>query len=97
MPRYISLLNLTDQGIRDVKSVPQRIEACVGMFQELGVTPVELYLVTGQYDFVVILDAPDDETIARAMLAEGAKGNNRSQTFRAFSGEEIGRIINGLP
>ncbi len=93
MPRYISLLNLTEKGIADPRSIPERIEASKRAFSAAGATFVDIYLVTGMYDYVLITDAPDDETMARVAFEVGMEGNVRSQTFRAFSQAEIARIV----
>ena len=54
-------------------------------------------LVTGQYDMVAILEAPDDETLARVALAIGSQGSTRTETMRAFSESEYRRITAALP
>ena len=96
MPHYIALLNLTEQGIRDAKSIPQRIEAAQKACEQAGATWGHLYMVTGQYDYVLLFDAPDDQVAANLMLAQGTKGNIRSQTSRAFDQEEIRQLISKL-
>ena len=50
----------------------------------------------GRYDTIVILHAPDDETLAKAMLMVARKGNVRTETFRAFTEDEYRHIIDGL-
>jgi uncharacterized protein with GYD domain len=96
MPTYISLVSLTDQGVRDAKSIPERIAATERLFQEFGATLKELFLVMGEYDYVAIAEAPDDETAAKAVLSLGARGGVRTVTFRAFKKDEIPKIIQGL-
>ncbi len=97
MPTYISLLRLTHQGIQNIKQAPSRIEASRKAFEAAGARLRDVYAVTGQYDYVVILEAPDDETAARTGLALGAAGNVRSETMRAFTEDEYRRIIGALP
>lgn len=65
MPTYISLVNLTDQGIKEVKNAPERLQAFDAAAKEIGGKVVGFYLVLGQYDYVVITEAPDDQTAAR--------------------------------
>jgi len=96
MPTYICLANLTEQGVKNAKDIPSRIEETRKLFSSVGAKLKEVYLVTGQYDYVVIAEAPDDETAARAALSLAAKGNVRTQTLRAFTPEDLGRIIGGL-
>ena len=97
MPTYISLLRLTQQGIQSIKEAPGRIDAARQAFEAAGARLKDVYAVTGQYDYVVIVEAPDDETAAAAGLALGARGNVRSETMRAFSQEEFRRIVAALP
>ena len=96
MPTYISLANLTSQGVKDAKSITSRIEDTRKLFESLGAKLKEVYLVTGQYDYVVIAEAPDDETAAKAVLSLASKGNVRTQTFRAFTAAEMGRIVGDI-
>ena len=97
MPTYIVLLRWTDQGIQNVKESPARIEAARQAFEAAGGRMRDTYLVTGQYDLVAIAEAPDDETMARIALAQGARGAVRSEIMRAFTEEEFRRIIGALP
>ncbi|UCH36214.1 MAG: GYD domain-containing protein [Armatimonadota bacterium] len=96
MPTYISLVNITEQGVQDAKSISRRVEQTRQLFEGFGVTLKELYLVTGQYDYVAIADAPDDETAAAAILSLASRGNVRTQTFRAFDAEETARIVSKI-
>ena len=97
MPTYISLLRWTEQGIQSVKESPNRVEAARKAFEAAGGRLRDLYLVTGQYDFVAVIEAPDDETAARMALSLGARGSVRSETLRAFTEDEYRRIIGALP
>ena len=97
MPTYISLLRWTEQGIQNVKESPKRVEASRKAFEAAGGRLRDLYLVTGQYDFVAVIEAPDDETAARMALSLGARGSVRSETMRAFTEDEYRRIIGALP
>ncbi|KAB1140374.1 GYD domain-containing protein [Streptomyces luteolifulvus] len=93
MPTYVTLLNWTDQGIRQYKDTAQRAEAFAAAAQNLGVTLSNLYWTVGSYDLVAVVEAPDDETATAALLQLGGAGNVRSTTLRAFGREEIDRII----
>jgi uncharacterized protein with GYD domain len=97
MPTYISLLRLTQQGIQNIKESPNRVAASRKAFESAGGRLRDIYVVTGQYDFVAILEAPDDEAAARMALSLGALGNVRSETMRAFTEEEYRRIVGALP
>jgi uncharacterized protein with GYD domain len=93
MATFITLGNFTDQGIRNIKDTTKRAEAFRAMAQKAGVTVKELYYTMGQYDIVAIVEAPDEQTATALLLSVGALGNIRSQTLRAFSREEMGKII----
>ena len=93
MPTYISLVNWTDQGIRDLKESPARADATAQLVERLGGKLVELYWTVGPYDIVAIIEAPDDETATAMQLTVGMSGNVRTTTLRAFDREEIERVI----
>ncbi len=97
MPTYISFLNWTDQGIKNVKDSPNRLEAAKAMLREMGGEIKDVYITSGQYDMVVIADVPDGGVMAKFALAAGALGNVRTQTSRAFTEEEFRGFISDLP
>lgn len=96
MPTYISLVNLTEQGVKEVKNAPERLRAFDDAAKEAGGKLVGFYLVLGQYDYVVITEAPDDQTAARLILSTIAQGSVRTQTMRAFPREEFEQIARGM-
>lgn len=96
MPTYIALMNWTGDGIGQIKDSPKRLDAGRKLFKQLGIKLKDTYLTMGRYDLVCILDAPDDETFAKAMLTLGSKGMTRSETLKAFNEAEYRRIINAL-
>ncbi len=97
MPTYIILNRWTDQGIGKVKESPARLDAARDAFREMGAALKDFYLTMGQYDFVAVVEAADDETAARVALSVGSRGATRSETLRAFTEEEYRRIIAALP
>ncbi len=97
MATYIMLIQLTAQGIKNVKDSPQRVTAAKELFRQAGAEIKEFFLTMGRYDTVCIVEAPDTETMARAALALGSLGNVHTETLRAFSEEDFRRIINALP
>jgi uncharacterized protein with GYD domain len=97
MPTYIALANITDQGIRTMSDLAQRLQNADQAFSQMGASLREVYLMMGPYDYVVIAEAPDDETMARIALIIGGQGNVRTQTFRAFDRQEALRLVSGLP
>jgi uncharacterized protein with GYD domain len=96
MPSYIILGKYTDQGIRNVKQSPQRLDAARGAVEKAGGT-MQFYLTMGRYDFVALTEAPDDETFAKVLLGIGASGNISTETLKAFPEAEFRRITAGLP
>lgn len=97
MATYISLLRYSQQGIEKIKESPARLDAARKAFEQLGANIKAFYLVTGRYDAIVIAEAPDAMTIAKASLALGARGNVRSETLQAFTEEEFRKIVGALP
>jgi uncharacterized protein with GYD domain len=97
MATYISLLRYTQQGVEQIKDSPARLDAARKAFEELGASIKAFYLVTGQYDAMVITEAPDDTTVAKVSLALGSRGNVRTETLRAFTEAEFRKIVSALP
>ena len=97
MPTYISLLSWTDQGIRTVKEAPDRVRRAEQLLQQSGMKLTDFYLTMGDCDMVAVFEAPDDEAIARALLALGMQGNIRTKTLKAFTRDEFETIIGSLP
>jgi uncharacterized protein with GYD domain len=96
MATYISLLNYTDQGIRNAKGSPERQQQAEERLRQLGGRFIDLYLTMGQYDNVLVWEAPDDEAAARFMLGLGAAGNVRTTTLKAFPQDQARNILNSL-
>ena len=97
MPTYISLLRFTQQGIEKIKDAPARLDAARKAYDAVGARLKEFYLVTGQYDAVVVSEAPNDEVVAKLALSLSSRGNVRSETLRAFTEAEYRNIIAALP
>ena len=97
MATYIFLVNYTQKGIEDIKESPERLDEAKKAFQAMGAEMKEFYLVAGQYDLVVVAEAPDDETIAKLALTIGSKGAVRTETLRAFTEDEYRKIVSEIP
>lgn len=97
MATFISLLGWTDQGIRNVKQTTARAEAFKAMAQKVGVPVKDIYWTVGPHDVVIVMEAPDEETVTSLLLSVGMLGNVRTQTLRGFSAEEMNRIITKMP
>lgn len=93
MATFIALGTFTDQGIRNVKQTTERAQAFRDMAQKAGISVKDIYWTVGTYDLIVIVDAPDEETATSLLFSVGSLGNIRTQTLRAFSAEEINRIL----
>ena len=96
MPTYIALLKYTQQGAANVKDSPSRLDAGRKLFKKAGAKIKDTYLTMGRYDLVCIIDAPDDETLARLVLQLGAAGNVQTETLRAFSEDQFRKIVDSL-
>ena len=97
MATYITLLRYTQQGMKNIKQGPARLDAAKQAFKAAGAEIKNFYLTMGQYDAVVVSEAPEDETTAKIALAIGFLGNVQTQTFRAFQESEYRKIISALP
>lgn len=97
MPTFITLGNYTEQGISKIKQSPDRLDEARTALQELGVEIKLFYLTMGRYDLVTVVEAPDDETAAKALLAIGVQGNVRTETLRAFTEDEFRELVDALP
>jgi uncharacterized protein with GYD domain len=93
MATYIMLCNFTDQGIRNVKDTTKRAEVVKDAAKRFGANMKDIYWTMGQYDIVVTVEASDDTSMSAFALAVGAAGNVRAQTMRAYSKEEMNKIL----
>jgi uncharacterized protein with GYD domain len=93
MPVYINLVRWTDQGIRNIKEAPQRIDAFKKAVQAAGGKLTGFYVTMGKYDIVTIVDAPNDEAMANIVLATESKGSIRTQTLKASTEEQFRAIV----
>ena len=96
MVTYLMLLNWTDQGIRNVKDSPKRLDAVKKLAKEMGGEVKSFYLTLGQYDLVLVVDMPNNDKLASFGLKLGSLGNVRSTTLKTFSEDDYRRIIAGL-
>ena len=93
MPRYVILVDWTEQGARTVADTIQRAEQVTQMVGQMGGRMEHLYWTQGRHDLVGIMEAPDEETAAAVGLRAGLAGAVRTETLRAFDAEEMGRIL----
>ena len=93
MAMYVSLLKFTDQGIRNVKETIKRAAAATAEAEKMGAKISDAFWTMGAYDVVLLLDAPNDETMTAFTLKLGSLGNVKTQTMRAFRREEMEGIL----
>jgi uncharacterized protein with GYD domain len=96
MPSYVMLANWTDQGARQVKDSPKRMDSAKKALTEMGGKFQSLYMTMGDYDLVGIYEAPDDAVAARFTLLLGQMGAVRTRTLKAFPEAAYREIINSL-
>jgi uncharacterized protein with GYD domain len=97
MATYITLAKWTPQGIQAIKDSPARLDAFKKLIQAMGGTLKGFYMVTGRYDMILVTEAPDAETVAKAVLATASKGTVSTETLHAFNEEQYRKIIGSLP
>jgi uncharacterized protein with GYD domain len=96
MPTYVVLAKMTPQGAQGVKEIPQRRQRAREAAKELGITYRDGWLTMGEYDVVLVLDAPDGEAMAKYVMKIAMQGNLSTQTLRAFSESEADALISSL-
>jgi uncharacterized protein with GYD domain len=96
MAMYVSLIQFTDQGIRNVKDTIKRSEAAMAEAEKMGMKIIDALWTMGAYDVVVVLDAPDDETATAFACKISSLGNVKTHTLRAFRREEMEGILSKI-
>jgi uncharacterized protein with GYD domain len=93
MPTYVSLVNWTEQGIKNFRDTVRRAEDASGLIETHGGQQRQMLWTLGEYDLVAVVDFPDDETATAVLLQIGAGGNVRTKTMKAFDAEQMSAII----
>ena len=93
MATYLVLGHFTEQGMHKVKDTTKRAEAVREIARKCGATVKDLYWTLGQYDVALVLEAPDETSATAFGLSVGVLGNVRTQTLRAFTPEEMTRLL----
>jgi len=81
MGKYVVISSLTDEGAKSMKTNPQRVKEVNGELEKMGVTVLEQYAVLGEFDFLNIVEADDNATVAKAMLELASRGSIRTRTM----------------
>ncbi len=97
MATYIMLGNWTDQGIRNIKDSPRRIDAAKASAKGAGGEIKDAYMTLGSHDVVIVTEFPGDDAAATFSLVMSSRGNVRLTTLKAFSEAEARKIIGSLP
>jgi len=97
MATYILLMKLTEQGIKEIKKAPRRIEQATKGIEAMGGKLIGFYTVMGEYDYVAIGEVPSDEVAMTFLLGLGSLGNIRTTTLKAFTKEELAEMVKKLP
>lgn len=97
MSQYILLINWTGQGISKIKESPDRYNSFKASLEKAGGKVIGAYYTFGEYDVVIIIEAPNDKVVMSLMLDVGSYGNVRTKTLKAFTAEEVVKIIKDLP
>jgi uncharacterized protein with GYD domain len=89
MPTFLMLTNLTAEGVRTLKNNPGRIDEVNREVEQMGVKVVAQYATLGQYDFVTVVEAPDEKTMAKVSVELGSRGTMTSQTLAAIPAGDL--------
>jgi uncharacterized protein with GYD domain len=84
MPTYVMLTTLTPDGVQTIKNNPGRIKEVNREVEQLGATVKAQWATLGQFDFVNVIEAPDEQTITRVSLELGSRGTGRYETLTAI-------------
>lgn len=89
MPRYIIMSNLTDEGAKTLKKNAGRIKEVNAELKNMGVEVIDQYAVLGNFDFISIVDAQDDNEVMKAVIAIASRGSIKTETYKAVPIDEF--------
>ncbi|MBJ7332440.1 MAG: GYD domain-containing protein [Solirubrobacteraceae bacterium] len=89
MPTYIMLSTLTSDGVQTVKNNPQRIREVNREVEQLGANVKAQWATLGEFDFISVVEAPDEKTMARVSLELGSRGTSKYETLAAIPIDEF--------
>jgi uncharacterized protein with GYD domain len=96
VPAYVMLACWTEQGARQVRDSPKRLDQAKKALTEMGGEFKSIYMTMGEYDLVLVYEAPDDAVAARFTLLLAQLGSVRTRTLKAFPEAAYREIINSL-
>ncbi len=94
---FIVTARWTDQGIRAVKEAPKRMQAAREAAKKLGIEFKHVFLTSGDFDLLVIAEAPNGDVVAKFAMMSGSLGNVRTRTVRGWTEAEMNKLISELP
>lgn len=97
MPRYVQLINYTQEGIEQFEDVPELNQQARELANEMGGKIVDFYVTLGQYDAIAVVDVPDAKTVATGTITMAQTGTIQTETLRAFDEDDVEDIIESLP
>jgi uncharacterized protein with GYD domain len=93
MPRFLTLLTFTEQGVGEIKKTIRRAADFRKSVEAVGGQVTAQYWAVGEADGCIVFEAPDEETAAALLLALAQKGNVRTRTLRAYDATEFAKIV----
>ena len=93
MPTYVMLTNLTPEGVQTLKNNPGRVGEVNKEVEQLGVKVKDQWATLGQFDFITIVEAPDDTTMAKVSVELGSRGTMSSQTLSAMPTADLAKAL----
>jgi len=93
MATYVTLIKWTDQGRKEVASLPDRIDAVSKRVEQAGGKVIGNYVTMGRFDQVAIVEAPNDEIAGKLALMVAERGNATTETLRSFSSDEVRKLM----
>jgi uncharacterized protein with GYD domain len=89
VPTFIMLTSLTPDGVKTIKNNPGRVHEVNREMEQLGIKVVSQWATLGRYDFVSVVEAPDERTMAKVSVEMGSRGTTTNETMTAIVAEEF--------
>jgi uncharacterized protein with GYD domain len=93
MPTFIMLTRLTSNGVKTIKDNPGRVQEVNKEVEQLGVKVVNQWATLGEYDFVTVVEAPDEVTMAKVSVELGSRGTTTNETMSAIPAEAFTKAL----
>lgn len=93
MPTYIMLTSLTPDGVKTIKNNPGRVQEVNREMEQLGIKVVNQWATLGRYDFVSVVEAPDERTMAKVSVEMGSRGTTTNETMTAIAAEDFTKSL----